>query len=135
MLSPTIWSRPWKWPCEDELIYEIEKWSKPAGTLDARTAIGAAFAMPDPPMDESDRFRPEWVLQHYAYRTNDLLPHLLPHLASLGVPGLIDVLAAVTVVGEILTCDDSIGAYVQMDGMIGSLWVLIPQPRLRSGNT
>ena len=106
---------------DEKLLSESDNWSKPAGVQDARTALSAAFAMSDPPIDESDMFRPEWVFQHYAYRTGDLLHHLLPHLASLGVPGLTDVLAAVTVVGEILACDDSISAYVQMDGMIADL--------------
>ena len=60
--------------------------------------------MQDAPIDLTGEFRPEWVLGHYAYRTNDLLQHLLPHLASLAVSGLTDVLAAISVVGEVLAC-------------------------------
>ncbi|WP_319450314.1 MULTISPECIES: hypothetical protein [unclassified Mycobacterium] len=111
---------------DEELLAESQEWAAHARHLNARSAVGDAFAMSDPPIDDSGRFRPEWVLQHYAYRTNDLLHHLLPHLASLGVPGLPDVLAAVIVVGEILACDDSVGAYVHMDEMIASLLTADP---------
>ncbi|WP_418003001.1 hypothetical protein ACNO8X_23825 [Mycobacterium sp. PDNC021] len=109
-----------------ELLAESERWSEIAGVADARSALGDAFAMSDPPIDDAGRFRPEWVFQHYAYRLNDLMSCLLPHLASLGVPGLRDALTAVTVVGEILACDDSVGAYVHMDALIGSFLTADP---------
>lgn len=98
---------------------EAEGWPATGGCAGVRAALCEAFAMPDPPIDEAGEFRAEWVLAHYAYRANDLLPRLLPHLASLGVPGLTDVLAAVTVVGEIVSRVDPATAYVQMDALIG----------------
>lgn len=102
---------------DDDLRVEAERWSVNAGVADVRSALCEAFAMPDPPIDEAGEFRAEWVLGHYAYRTNELLPHL----ASLGVPGLTDILAAVTVVGEVLSCIDPVTAYIQMDAMIGQV--------------
>lgn len=104
---------------DEELLTAAEKFCAPAGSVDVRATLCEAFAMMDPPIDEAGDFRPEWVLAHYAYRTNDLLPQLLPHLASLGVPGLTDVLAAVTAVGEVLACNDPVTAYVEMNAMIG----------------
>lgn len=104
---------------DDDLLNEVGRWCVTAGSTDVTVALRDAFAMPHPPIDEIGQFRPEWVLEHYAYRTQDLLPHLLPHLASLGVPALTDVLAAVSVVGEVLACNDPVAAYVAMDAMIG----------------
>lgn len=104
---------------DEALLSEAQRWRVPSRSADVAVALSDAFAMPKTPIDETGNFRPEWVLGHYAYRTHDLLPHLLPHLASLGVPGLTDVLAAVTVVGEILSCNDPVTAYVEMDAMIG----------------
>jgi len=100
------------------LISEAKVWRAPGGVVDVRAALRAAFAMEDAPVDGTGQFRAEWVLAHYAYRANDLLPHLLPNLASLGLPGLTDILAAVTVVGEVLSCNDPVSAYVAMDGLV-----------------
>lgn len=104
---------------DDELLMEAERFCIPAGSADVKTVLCEAFAMLDPPIDKNGDLRPEWVLAHYAYRTNDLLPQLLPHLDSLGVPGLTDVLAAVTAVGEVLACNDPVTAYVEMNAMVG----------------
>lgn len=109
------------------LCDEAAKWTANAGCAGVRAALSEAFTMSDPPIDETGEFRAEWVLAHYAYRTNDLLPRLLPHLASLGVPGLTDVLAAVTVVGEVLSCVDPATAYVEMDAMIGQVLAADPE--------
>ncbi len=103
---------------DDSVLAAAERCCTAGGSSDARGALCEAFAMPDPPIDEAGNFRPEWVLGHYAYRTNDLLSYLLPHLVSLGVPWLTDVLAAVTAVGEVLSCSDPVTAYVEMDAMI-----------------
>ena len=94
------------------------RWRASAGVVDVRAALRAAFAMDDAPVDETGQFRAERVLAHYAYRTHDLLPHLLPNIAALGLPGLTDILAAVTIVGEVLSCNDPVSAYVAMDGMV-----------------
>lgn len=104
---------------DDELRAWAESHCDAAGSEDVGTALCEAFAMSNPPIDEMGDFRPEWVLDHYAYRTHDLLPQLLPHLMSLGVPWLTDMLAAITVVGEVLSCDNPVSAYVQLDAMIG----------------
>lgn len=95
------------------LLKEAERWRLPAGTADLNAALRETFAMADSPIDPTGLFRPDWVLAHYAYQTPDLLRHVFPHLSSLGVPGLTDVLAAVTVVGEIASSFDPVTAYVQ----------------------
>lgn len=112
---------------DEELIAEIERWRLPAGSADVTVAVRDAFAMPTSPIDDTGGFRPEWVLGHYAYRTHDLLPHLFPHLTSLGIPQLTDVLAAVTIVGEVLSCNDPVTAYVEMDATISHLLAADPE--------
>lgn len=106
---------------DDGLLAETDVWRVPAGVESAAIALSVGFAMDTAPLDASGQFRPEWVLQYYAHRGPELLRNLLPHLTSLGIPWLTDVLAALTVVGEILACDDSISAYVAMDMMLGRL--------------
>lgn len=106
---------------DEGLLRAAEQWRQPAGTPGVEAALREAFAMPSSPMDPTGLFRPEWVLEHHAYRTSDLVSHLLRHLDSLGVPGLIDTLAAVTLVGEVMSCTDPVTAYVEMDAMVGGV--------------
>jgi hypothetical protein len=103
---------------DHEMRTIAQSWSTTAGSVDVRAVLCEAFAMPTPPIDETGQFRPEWVLGHYAHRANELLPLLLTHLASLGVLWLTDTLAAITAVGEVLSCNDPVTAYVEMDAMI-----------------
>ncbi len=77
--------------------------------------LAQAFGMPEAPRDANGECRPEWVLQHYAYRTGDLLSHVLPQLVSLGLGWIPDSLVAVTVIGLIVDSEDPIAAYVAMD--------------------
>lgn len=106
---------------DDSLLSAAEAWRLPAGVESASTALSLAFTMEPPPLDASGQFRPEWVLQHYAHQGHELLRRLLPHLESLGIPWLTDTLAALTVVGEILACEDPISAYVAMEAMLGRI--------------
>ncbi len=71
-----------------------------------------------PPAGTQGSFRAEWVLQHYAYRGSDLLIQLIPHLVSLGIPHVTDVLAGVYAVGQIVDCDDPIAAYVATNTLV-----------------
>lgn len=77
-----------------------------------------AFGMDIPPAGTQGSFRAEWVLQHYAYRGSDLLIQLIPHLVSLGIPHVTDVLAGVYAVGQIVDCDDPIAAYVATNTLV-----------------
>lgn len=104
---------------DEGLLSAAEQWRRPAGNSDVEASLREAFAMSSSPMDPTGLFRPEWVLEHYAYRTGDLVPLLLRHLDSLGVPGLSDTLAAITVIGEIVSSADPVTAYVEMDAMVG----------------
>lgn len=106
---------------DSELLAEVGEWQLSAGSNNGRAALCEAFGMEESPVDETGEFRPDWVLKHYAYRTTSLLQHLLPHLDSLGVPGLTDILAAVSVVGDVLTCSDPVTAWLQMDAMISDM--------------
>ncbi|MGG7308853.1 hypothetical protein ACQXVK_16865 [Curtobacterium sp. AB451] len=86
-------------------------WSARKSASDGE-CLSQAFGMRLPPIGAQGSFRPEWVLQHYAYRNSDLLIRLVPHLVSLGMRHVTDVLAAVYAVGQIVDCDDSIAAYI-----------------------
>lgn len=78
-------------------------------------ALRAAFDMPHDPADQLGVFRPELVLQHYAHRAEPLLRRLIPHLVSLGVPHVTDVLAGLSIVGRVLNCEDPVIAYLAVD--------------------
>ncbi|MCW2539687.1 MAG: hypothetical protein JWN95_1412 [Frankiales bacterium] len=91
------------------------RWAELERKCESDSAIQVAFGMDLPPHDDYGEFRADWVLQHYAYRSAELLAHVVPHLVSLGVPHVDDVLAGVSIVGWVLDCDDPVGAYVAMD--------------------
>lgn len=77
-----------------------------------RHCLQQAFGMDVAPVGAKGQFQAELVLQHYAYRNSDLLQLLIPHLISLDIPHLTDVLAGVYAVGRIVECDDPIVAYI-----------------------
>ena len=109
-------------PCEwssEEMGAAISWWDERDATHANDEVLRVAFRLPTPPQDDRGEFRAEWVLQHYAYNNGELLAQILPHLNSLGVPGVADVLAAVSIVGGILSCDDPIAAYIAMDAFLG----------------
>lgn len=95
-------------------------WTTRKALADGHEPLRVAFNLPEAPIDEGGEFRAEWVLQHYAYRGGDLLVEIFPHLVALGVPAATDVLAAVSVVGSLLDCDDPVAAYVALDGFVSA---------------
>lgn len=86
-------------------------WSTRSSASDSQ-GLSRAFGMDIPPSGTQGPFRAEWVLQHYAYRGSDLLALLIPHLVSLGIPHVTDVLAGVYAVGQVVDCDDPVAAYI-----------------------
>lgn len=78
----------------------------------------AAFNMNTPPLDERGEFRPDWVLQNFAYKNGELLQLVLPHLRSLGIPVVPDPLVGVIIVGGILNCEDPVLAYISMKMLV-----------------
>ncbi|MDQ1203867.1 hypothetical protein [Microbacterium sp. SORGH_AS_0862] len=86
-------------------------WSTRSSASDGQ-GLSRAFGMDIPPRGTQGFFRAEWVLQHYAYRGSDLLALLIPHLVSLGIPHVTDVLAGVYAVGQVIDCDDPVAAYI-----------------------
>ena len=71
--------------------------------------------------DEDGQFSPGRVFSSYYLRSGELLQVVLPHLGSLGLPEVGDLLVAVSIVGWILTCEDPIAAYCSMDAMLKAL--------------
>jgi hypothetical protein len=108
-------------------------WSTRNGGPDDVPPAQAAFGMPTSPLDEYGEFRADWVLQHYAYNNGDLLLRLLPHLSSLGVPHVTDVLAAVSIIGWILGCDDPVAGYVAMDMFLNRYLAADPDVATKTG--
>lgn len=98
----------------DLLAAEADWWAERGAELDDGSPWSAAFNMSSPPVDGFGEFRPDWVLQHYAYRNIELFQLTLPHLQSLGVPLIGDPLAEVSIIGWILSGDDAVRAYIAM---------------------
>lgn len=96
------------------LAAESDWWAACGAELDDGLPWSAAFNMSSPPVDGLGEFRPDWVLQHYAYRNIELFQLTLPHLQSLGVPPIGDSLAEVLIIGWILSGDDAVTAYIAM---------------------
>lgn len=92
-----------------------------------RQGLSRAFGMDIPPNGTQGPFRAEWVLQHYAYRNSDLLTLLIPHLVSLGIPHVTDVLAGVYAVGQVIDCDDPIVAYLATKSLTNSYLAADPK--------
>lgn len=110
-------SGPWVPPAQ-ELRDAADWWAGRRGVSDGTEALRTAFVMAEAPVDEAGEFRADWVLQQYAYKTQDLLSDLIPHLASFGVPGVTDLLAIVSIVGWVLNCEDPVTAYVELDTFV-----------------
>lgn len=104
-------------PCE--LHTSISWWAERNATDAADTILNVAFGLPMCPVDDRKEFRAEWVLQHYAYNNGELLKRIFPHLDSLGIPGITDILVAISIIGRLLVADDQVAAYVAMDTYIG----------------
>lgn len=115
---------------DQRLITMAEAWPEATTAADVKATLCGAFGMPEAPIDATGQFRPDWVLAHYSYRNHELFSRLLPHLESLGLSGLTDALAAITVCGEILSCIDPVTAHVEMDAFVTS--ALAAEPDIRA---
>lgn len=96
----------------------IAWWAGREASRDSMAALQSAFGVAESLVDETGEFRSDWVLRSYAHRGDELLRLMLPHLASLGLPGITDVLVGCNVLGWVLNCEDPISAYIDMDAFI-----------------
>lgn len=103
-----------------ELRAVIEWWDKSDVAHESGEILSVAFGLPVSPIDDCKEFRAEWVLQHYAYNISELLTCIFPHLNSLGIPDVTDILAAISIIGNILESDDPVASYAVMDSFISS---------------
>ncbi|MEU3472683.1 hypothetical protein [Rhodococcus sp. NPDC006774] len=92
-------------------------WARTVSTKETST-LALAFGLTETPVDSTGEFRADWVFEHYAYRTVDLWQVITPHLRSLGVGGVTDPLAAVTIIGLILDSEDPPTSYIACDMFI-----------------
>lgn len=91
------------------------EWAFPDSAKHSKGLLQTAFSVSEPLTEDSGDFRPDWVLSHYAYRGTSLLSVIAPHLQSLGLPMMLDHLAALNTIGLILDSDDPVHAYISMD--------------------
>lgn len=101
-----------------QLLTAMSWWSSRESPHDDSETLAAAFGLTSCPADASAQFRPDWVLQHYAYNNAALLARVLTHLDSLGIPAVPDILAGTSIVGGLLHCDNPIAAYTAMDTFV-----------------
>lgn len=101
-----------------QLCTAMSWWSSRESLHDDDETLAAAFGLPASPADASAQFRADWVLQHYAYKNAALITRVLAHLDSLGIPAVSDILAATSIVGGVLDCDDPVAAYTAMDAFV-----------------
>lgn len=99
-------------------LSDIENWWTGRSSSSDGKCLQRAFGMSIPLGEAQGSFRAEAVLQHYAYQNSGLLERLVPHLSSLGIPYVTDMLAGIFAVGQILDCDDPVVAYIALNTMV-----------------
>lgn len=104
----------------DALSSEARWWRESRSGLDAASALRIAFDVREDPCDTDGRFRAERVLEQYAYRNQRLVLMVLSHLESLGIPGLVDLLVGISVVGWIVESEDPVSAYCAFDAFVSN---------------
>lgn len=86
------------------------------------TPCERAFDVPAKSIIDIDgEFSSSLVLSAYYLKNGNLLARVLPHLASLGIPEISDMLVAIGIVGWITTTPDSITAYCSLNALLGRL--------------
>jgi hypothetical protein len=103
-----------------ELLIAISWWRSRDSDHDESAILGVAFGLPAAPVDDKNEFRADWVLQHYAYKNGSLIARVIRHLDSLGVPEVGDVLVGISMIGDLLDCEDPISAYIAMDSFVST---------------
>ena len=103
-----------------ELRNAISWWRSRDSDHEESAILGVAFGLPAPPVDDKNEFRADWVLQHYAYKNGSLIARVIRHLDSLGVPEVGDVFIGISMIGDLLDCEDPIAAYIAMDSFVSS---------------
>lgn len=71
--------------------------------------------------DDNGEFAPSRVFVPYEYQNHKLAEIVLPHLLSMGLPPITDLLAAVNVVGWVESATDEIGAYCATNSLFNKL--------------
>jgi hypothetical protein len=101
-------------------------WPADAGT-EVDELLCLVFGVADNPVDEEGEFSPSRVFQSYSYDNGRLVQQTLPHLQSLGLIPVDDVLAMLCSLGWIAAAEDQIVAYASMDVMLSRLSTSLPQ--------
>lgn len=92
-----------------------------AQTAEARDGLCRLFGLGEPPLDETGEFSPSRVFEAFKYDVTSLTGRVLPHVASLGLAPVDDLLALVCICGWIADAPDPVLAYSAMHEM---LWAL-----------
>ncbi|MDF1605908.1 hypothetical protein [Nocardioides sp. YIM 152315] len=102
---------------EPDLTNSVAQWPMQAATVEGH-ALRDTFVMTRDPVDDAQDFSPSRVLEAYKYGSNGgLLRVLLPHIASLGIEPVDDVLTLVCVCGWIAASPNPVQSYIVMMSM------------------
>lgn len=110
-----------------ELRNAISWWKSRDSDYEENAIIGVAFGLPAAPVGDINEFRADWVLQQYAYNNGTLIARVIRHLDSLGVPEVGDVLVGISMIGDLLDCEDPIAAYIAIDSFVSSYLEASPE--------
>ncbi|WAX58529.1 hypothetical protein M6B22_07130 [Jatrophihabitans cynanchi] len=99
---------------------EFEQPEKPTGQ-EEHDSLSRVFGLSTRPVDETGEFSASRVFEAFKYDVTSLVRQVLPHVASLGVEPVDDVLALVCICGWIADAPDPVLAYSSMHEM---LWAL-----------
>ncbi|MFC7595912.1 hypothetical protein ACFQU3_11375 [Terrabacter sp. GCM10028922] len=102
------------------LMRADDEWPK-GGGIEVDELLKTTFALAEEPVDHYGDFRPTWVFEAYKYDNGRLLQQIAPHLSSLGVPLIPDVLACVAIVGWVSGAPDPVAAAASMSVMLSAL--------------
>jgi hypothetical protein len=109
-------------PMLGDLDKVCDDWPSDGGGAGGDAPLSAAFGLEAAPANEHGDFKPGRVFEAYKYNNGSLLRQIAPHLTSLGVPVVGDVLACVSIVGCIASSEDPVVAYSSMDAMLTRLF-------------
>lgn len=86
-------------------------WPAEAGQ-DDHELLRSTFGVGQEPMDGDGEFSPSQVFAAYPYGVGELADRVIPHLASMGLPPVHDILAMICDPAWITVAEDQVVAYV-----------------------
>lgn len=98
-----------------------DRWSGTTWPAVESSSLQMAFEVTTEPVDSNGDFQAAAIFSAYRYENRRLMTALVPHLKSLGVPEIPDVLVCVSIVGWIVTAEDPILAHMAFHDLLTAL--------------